>query len=615
MFRVFAALLGVMLLGPWSARAGETAWETLFEERVGTVVAVNYTIEREIDRQRSNAVGLVVDDEGLIVLLSSAFPDWLPVDRVTGLEVQLPRSRGERFTAEYLGQDYLNGWHYVRAAPEAWGRMRSIRSFPVAVPRVGEILWGVCLTDETLDFMPYFRDGRLSAAQAFPLLTGFLTADVATPGGPVFDRRGHFAGWAGLANPVEREMWIAGEVYRVNLRNNIESHAFLFAEEFLAQLGRLPPAPDAGPRPWLGVAGLQPLDRDTAEFLGLEDQGAVVVSEILPGSPAAAAGFQPRDIVVAVEGERLRRFKPDSVVQVALERAIRGTAVGQSMNFTVVRGEEELDLTATLAQGPTPVREAAREYFPSLGAAPLRRGWPTRSPAPSPRTTPSSPSSTAPTSRTTATCATSAASTSWSPAYSFMIRVRVPGGVCHPARSGWRWTASPPPSPTAPSSSPPARPSSSTASSRATSSDHARDQRGPLDTIAACGDVNRNVMCNPNPYQSKVHAEVLKVAQASATTSPRARAYHEIWLDGEKKGRQSTREEEEEPIYGKTYLPRKFKIVVAVPPSNDVDIYANDLGFIAIVEDGETRRLQRRRRRRHGHDPRQRGNLSAPRRR
>jgi serine protease Do len=367
MFRVFAALLGVMLLGPWSARAGETAWETLFEERVGTVVAVNYTIEREIDRQRSNAVGLVVDDEGLIVLLSSAFPDWLPVDRVTGLEVQLPRSRGERFTAEYLGQDYLNGWHYVRAAPEAWGRMRSIRSFPVAVPRVGEILWGVCLTDETLDFMPYFRDGRLSAAQAFPLLTGFLTADVATPGGPVFDRRGHFAGWAGLANPVEREMWIAGEVYRVNLRNNIESHAFLFAEEFLAQLGRLPPAPDAGPRPWLGVAGLQPLDRDTAEFLGLEDQGAVVVSEILPGSPAAAAGFQPRDIVVAVEGERLRRFKPDSVVQVALERAIRGTAVGQSMNFTVVRGEEELDLTATLAQGPTPVREAAREYFPSLG--------------------------------------------------------------------------------------------------------------------------------------------------------------------------------------------------------------------------------------------------------
>lgn len=104
-----------------------------------------------------------------------------------------------------------------------------------------------------------------------------------------------------------------------------------------------------------------------------------------------------------------------------------------------------------------------------------------------------------------------------------------------------------------------------------------------LDTIAACGDVNRNVMCNPNPYQSAVHAEVQALAQGlSDHLIPSTRAYHEIWLDGEK-----IEGPEEEPIYGKTYLPRKFKIVVAVPPSNDVDIFAHDLGYIAIVEDGK----------------------------
>ncbi len=104
-----------------------------------------------------------------------------------------------------------------------------------------------------------------------------------------------------------------------------------------------------------------------------------------------------------------------------------------------------------------------------------------------------------------------------------------------------------------------------------------------LDTIAACGDVNRNVMCNPNPYQSAVHAEALGLSQAiSDHLTPRTRAYHEIWLDEE---RVAGGEEEEEPIYGKTYLPRKFKTVVAVPPSNDVDIFAHDLGFMAIVED------------------------------
>ena len=107
-----------------------------------------------------------------------------------------------------------------------------------------------------------------------------------------------------------------------------------------------------------------------------------------------------------------------------------------------------------------------------------------------------------------------------------------------------------------------------------------------MDTIAACGDVNRNVMCNPNPYLSSVHAEVLKAAQdISAHLTPATRAYHEIWLDGEKIG--TSEQEEQEPIYGKTYLPRKFKITIAVPPSNDVDIFANCLSFIAIVENGK----------------------------
>jgi sulfite reductase (NADPH) hemoprotein beta-component len=104
-----------------------------------------------------------------------------------------------------------------------------------------------------------------------------------------------------------------------------------------------------------------------------------------------------------------------------------------------------------------------------------------------------------------------------------------------------------------------------------------------LDTIAACGDVNRNVMCNPNPHQSAAHAEVLELAnRVSAHLLPKSRAYHEIFLDEERVA--GGEEEAVEPVYGKTYLPRKFKIVIAVPPSNDVDVYAHDLGFVAILE-------------------------------
>ena len=104
-----------------------------------------------------------------------------------------------------------------------------------------------------------------------------------------------------------------------------------------------------------------------------------------------------------------------------------------------------------------------------------------------------------------------------------------------------------------------------------------------LDSIAACGDVNRNIMCNPNPDLSSAHAETLKLADdISAHLLPQTGAYHDIFLEGEKV---LSSEPEEEKIYGKTYLPRKFKIAIAIPPSNDVDIYAHCLSFIAIIED------------------------------
>lgn len=105
-----------------------------------------------------------------------------------------------------------------------------------------------------------------------------------------------------------------------------------------------------------------------------------------------------------------------------------------------------------------------------------------------------------------------------------------------------------------------------------------------LDTLAACGDVNRNVMSSANLFESPVHSEVTEDARRiSAHLSPQTGAYHEIWLDKELVAGGET---ETEPIYGKVYMPRKFKIAIAIPPRNDTDVLSNDLGFIAIVENG-----------------------------
>lgn len=117
-----------------------------------------------------------------------------------------------------------------------------------------------------------------------------------------------------------------------------------------------------------------------------------------------------------------------------------------------------------------------------------------------------------------------------------------------------------------------------------------------MDSFAGCGDVNRNVMCNPNPSQSRIHAQAYEDATALSThLTPKTNAYHEIWLKTEGseeiaetiKIAASPIEDEEEPIYGKTYLPRKFKIAIAIPPYNDTDIYSNDVGLTAIEKNGE----------------------------
>ncbi len=105
-----------------------------------------------------------------------------------------------------------------------------------------------------------------------------------------------------------------------------------------------------------------------------------------------------------------------------------------------------------------------------------------------------------------------------------------------------------------------------------------------IDAIFTAGDVNRNTICTSNPEQSILHTEIYNLSKAiSEHFLPKSNAYAEIWLDGEK----VLDTQEDEPIYQNIFLPRKFKIAVAIPPYNDVDIHANDLNFIAIVEEGK----------------------------
>ena len=172
------------------------------------------------------------------------------------------------------------------------------------------------------------------------------------------------------------------------------------------------------------------------------------------------------------------------------------------------------------------------------------------------------------------------------PDYSFMIRLRIPGGLMTPEQ----WLAA----------DAAARELSRAGSLRLTTRQTLQFHGVPkenlrpmlkacarrmMDSIAACGDVNRNVMCSPHAGESEVHrAAHQTAAQISEHLLPKTRAYFEIWLGEEKL---AGGKEEDEPLYGKHYLPRKFKIAVAVPPINDVDVWSQDIGFVAVAENNK----------------------------
>ncbi|SEH25261.1 NADPH-dependent assimilatory sulfite reductase hemoprotein subunit [Magnetospirillum fulvum] len=170
------------------------------------------------------------------------------------------------------------------------------------------------------------------------------------------------------------------------------------------------------------------------------------------------------------------------------------------------------------------------------------------------------------------------------PAFEFLVRLRMPGGICQPAQ--WlvldelaRTYAN----------------GTLRLTTRQTFQFHGilkKDlkrtiqgiDKALIDSIGACGDVVRGVLCASLPERSRLHAEMYDLAKrTSEHLLPKSRAYHEIWLNETKVAGSPA---EDEPLLGRTYLPRKFKIAFAAPPSNDVDVYTHDLGFIAIAEDG-----------------------------
>jgi serine protease Do len=344
----------------------------LWAERVKCVVAVEYVTETEVARQPATAWGTVVDTNGTIVLPAGAVDPRIATWQLKDFKVYLP-SDPTGTPGEYLGQDAFTGWHFVRATSEAVrSRVTPVTTFvargEAKTVAMADFVWGIGLRAKDEDFAPYILQSHLALVQSLPQRTGIAQQEVASPGLPVFNREGALVG---LATSSGGQTFLQISRNRgptpIMLINVEESSAFLLADEMLPNLGRIPKDVSGRPLAWLGAYGLEPLDREVAKYLKLSGQPAVVVSEVLEGSPAEKAGLKTRDIVLALDGKPLPVLRPDRVLAGYIEREIERRKPGDAMALTVLRGTERMDLKAVLGDEPKLIREAERKYFDRLG--------------------------------------------------------------------------------------------------------------------------------------------------------------------------------------------------------------------------------------------------------
>ncbi|HVU32325.1 MAG TPA: PDZ domain-containing protein [Opitutaceae bacterium] len=365
-----AILICCSFLGLVAALRATPDLESLFQERLKSVVAVEYVTETEVDRRPTITMGTVIDGNGTIILQSSAIDSRAAISQLKDFRIYLPGD-GTSTPARYLGQDAFTGWHFVRADPAIRDRLTPITAFAPksgAAPRLADFVWGIGLRNKDEDFLPYLMQSHLALIEALPQKTGIAQQEIAAPGLPVFDRDGDFVGLA-LSSFGQSFLQFGrgGHAQPVTLVNVEESSAFALADEVLPYLGRIPASISGRPIAWLGAFGLEPMDRDVAKFLNLGSQSGAVVSEVLEGSPAEKAGLRPRDIILAIDGKPIPQLRPNTVVPAYIDREVDRRRPGDRMTLTVLRGTEHVELTAVLGDEPTLLREAQRKYFDRLG--------------------------------------------------------------------------------------------------------------------------------------------------------------------------------------------------------------------------------------------------------
>jgi serine protease Do len=335
------------------------------KDKAGAMARFYCTVQDELGVRTIESQALCITAEPA-VFISLGLDARIPPDSLSGFVLVPAQAPEKSIKAELLGIDPETNIAFIRATePYAW---TVVQFAPKANLVVGQPVVSVGLMGRDVNYQPYVGAGYLAAVLSLPDGLAYVTGGkLSMPGSPVFNAEGRAVGIVSVQRFMDYQTIVNGRYTGIPLRGQDETAYFTPVDEFAHVLVNIPSSPAQVRRlPWIGVLSFGGVSEEVATIMKLGGAG-VMIEGVVPDGPAAKAGLADRDVILAVNGEKLPFTANPDLAAVALQRKLFRMPVGAKVTLSVKRGDIAKDYELTLAALPQLPHEAKRYMSRVLG--------------------------------------------------------------------------------------------------------------------------------------------------------------------------------------------------------------------------------------------------------